>query len=373
MKTPRQSTGIPMFLRMLARAAILRKRTALSALIAIIVAAAASTAMLNLFVDVQSKLRKEFRGFGANVVVEAKKGGSFTPDNLQQIEYGVAGHGLAVPFAYAVAHTTKGEAVVVAGTDLELARKLNPWWAVSSWPQGPGQALVGVRAAEIIAPSGGPFALTYQGRTLHLLSSGTVRTGAGEDSRVYLSRRDFQSWTGLEPSVVEIAAYGSAAEVSSLLTTLQANLRGADVRPVRQVTEAEGNIVGKTRSTLLWSAVFIVCTAALCVLATLTGWIFDRRRDFAIMKAIGASDWLIATFVSGEAAILACTGAVLGFVIGTGIAAWIGRVNFHAPVSPRLDVLPPVLIGCLVVTMIATFLPLRLLRRIQPAMILRGE
>ena len=374
MNTPRQSTGTPMFLRMLARAAILRKRTALSALIAIIVAAAASTAMLNLFVDVQSKLRKEFRGFGANIVVEAKKkGGSFTPDNLQRLESAVAPHGLAVPFAYAVAHTKKSEAVVVAGTDLELARKLNPWWAVSSWPQGPGQALVGVRAAKILAPNGGPFALTYQGRTIRLSSSGTVRTGAGEDSRVYLSLQDFQSWTGLQPSVVEIGAYGSITEVNSLLSRLQQYLPGADVRAVRQVTEGEADILGKTRSTLLWSAVFIVCTAALCVLATLTGWIFDRRRDFAIMKAIGASDWLIAAFVAGEAAVLTCTGALLGFVAGTGIAAWIGRVNFHAPVSPRLDVLPPVLIGCLVVTMIATLLPLRLLRHIQPAMILRGE
>jgi putative ABC transport system permease protein len=373
MNNHRHSTGTPMFLRMLVRAAFLRKRTALSALVAIIVAATASTAMLNLFVDVQSKLRKEFRGFGANIVVEAKKGGSFTPDNLQQIESAVATHGLAVPFAYAVAHTAKGEAIVVAGTDLELARKLNPWWEVSSWPQGPGQALVGVRAAKIIAPRGGPFAPTYQGRTIHLSSSGTVRTGAGEDSRVYLSLRDFRSWTGLQPSVVEIAAYGSVTEVNTLLSLLQRDLPGADVRAVRQVTEGEANILGKTRSTLLWSAVFIVCTAALCVLATLTGWIFDRRRDFAIMKAIGASDWLIAAFVSGEAAMLACTGALLGFVAGTGIAAWIGRVNFHAPVSPRLDVLPLVLIGCLVVTMIATLLPLRLLRHIQPAMILRGE
>jgi putative ABC transport system permease protein len=184
---------------------------------------------------------------------------------------------------------------------------------------------------------------------------------------------DFQSWTGLQPSVVEIAAYGSPAEVSSLLSALRRDLPGADVHPVRQVTEGEANILGKTRSTLLWSAIFIICTAALCVLATLTGWIFDRRRDFAIMKAIGASDWLIAAFVAGEAAALACAGALLGFVGGTAIAAWIGRVNFHAPVSPRLDVLPPVLIGCLLVTLIATLLPLRLLRHIQPAMILRGE
>jgi putative ABC transport system permease protein len=358
---------------MLARAAFLRKRTALSALFAIIVAAAASTAMLNLFVDVQSKLRKEFRGFGGNIVVEARPDQGFTPDNLRRIESSVAGHGLAVPFAYAVAHTQKDDAVVVAGSDLSLARKLNPWWDVSSWPEKPGQALVGARAAKILAPDGGAFTLTYKGRSVHLSSAGTVHTGAGEDSRVYLSMQEFQSWTGLQPSVVEIAAYGSAAEVSSLLSSLRRDLPGADIHPVRQVTEGEASILGKTRSTLLWSAIFIVCTAALCVLATLTGWIFDRRRDFAIMKAIGASDWLIAAFVAGEAAALACAGALLGFVAGTGIAAWIGRVNFHAPVSPRLDVLPPVLIGCLMVTLIATLLPLRLLRHIQPAMILRGE
>lgn len=373
MKTGRQSTGTPMFLRMLARAAVLRKGTALSALLALIVAAAAATAMLNLFVDVQTKLRKEFRGFGANVVVEAKDGATFTPDNLRQIESVVGGHGLAVPFAYAVAHTERDQPVVVAGTDFGLAQKLNPWWAVSSWPNVSGQALLGIRAARIITPVGAPFTLAYQGRTIRLSPAGTVQTGAGEDSRVYSSLQDFQSWTGLQPSVVEIAAYGSAAEVSSLLATLQAALPGADVRPVRQVTEAEADILGKTRSTLLWSAVFIVCTAALCVLATLTGWLYDRRHDFAIMKAIGASDRVIALFVSGEAAVLACGGALLGFVVGTGIAAWIGRVNFHAPVAPRLIILPPVLAGCLVVTLIATLLPLRLLRQIQPAMILRGE
>jgi putative ABC transport system permease protein len=124
---------------------------------------------------------------------------------------------------------------------------------------------------------------------------------------------------------------------------------------------------------LLWSAIFIIATAALCVLATLTGWLFDRRRDFAIMKAIGASDRLISAFVAGEAAVLACAGGLLGYLGGIGIAAWIGRANFHAPVTPRLGLLLPVLTGCLLVTLLATLLPLQLLRGIQPAMILRGE
>jgi putative ABC transport system permease protein len=71
--------------------------------------------------------------------------------------------------------------------------------------------------------------------------------------------------------------------------------------------------------------------------------------------------------------VLACVGATVGFVAGVGIASLIGRVNFNAPISARLDILPVVLVGCLVVTLLSTWLPLRLLRRIEPAMILRGE
>ena len=61
-----------MFVRMLVRAAILRRGRAASALLAMVVAAAAATAMLNLYVDVQAKLRREFRKYGANIVVVAK-------------------------------------------------------------------------------------------------------------------------------------------------------------------------------------------------------------------------------------------------------------------------------------------------------------
>jgi putative ABC transport system permease protein len=362
-----------MFLRMLVRAAMLRKGRAVSALIATVVAAAAATAMLNLVFDVQIKLRKEFRKFGANIVAQAPAGKSFTSEELQTIDHAVANRGIAVPFAYAVARTEKGQPIVVAGTDFTKVRTLNPWWEVSFWPTQSGQALSGVRATKTLNPQGGIVAVNYEGKDLRLSLAGSVQTGAGEDSRVYMSLDDFRSWTGLQPSLVEIAANGSANDVTLVLQQLQHTLPGADVRAVRQVTEGEANVLGKTWSTLLASAVFIVITASLCVLATLTGWVFDRRRDFAIMKALGASNRLIAMFVAGEAAIMACAGAVLGFAAGAIIAMWIGRVNFHAPVVPRVSVFPPVLIGCLLITLVATILPLRLLEQIQPAMILRGE
>ncbi len=63
--SPHQS----MFLRMLLRAAMLRRGRATSALLAMIVAAAVATAMMNLYVDVQAKLRTEFRNYGANIVI----------------------------------------------------------------------------------------------------------------------------------------------------------------------------------------------------------------------------------------------------------------------------------------------------------------
>ena len=68
--------------------------------------------------------------------------------------------------------------------------------------------------------------------------------------------------------------------------------------------EGEARVLGKTRATLLAAAALIILTAALCVLSTLMGWVFDRRRDFAIMKALGASGRLLNGFFATEAAAL---------------------------------------------------------------------
>src|ERR1700688_2166326 len=78
--------NISMFTRMLVRAAVLRRGRAASALLAMIVAAAVATAMMNLYVDVQAKLRTEFRNYGANVVVVGKDGASLPPEALSRAE-----------------------------------------------------------------------------------------------------------------------------------------------------------------------------------------------------------------------------------------------------------------------------------------------
>jgi len=372
-----QAPHTSMFARMLLRAAVLRRRRAASALLAMIVAAAVATAMMNLYVDVQAKLRTEFRNYGANIVIVLKEGQTLPDDALAKVESLLGAKTLAVPFSYAVARVKGGQSVVVVGTDFARARQLNHWWKVSHWPSAPNEALIGMRAAAVVNPKAGPdrqpFELTFQGKAIELAPAGMLQTGAGEDSRIYLDQSEFQNWTGVAPSTIEVAANGTAAEVEASIRQVAQILPAADVRPVRQIMEGEANVLNKTRATLYASATLVVLTSALCVLATLIGWVFDRRRDFAIMKALGASEHLINGFFAAEAAALGVVGAILGFFVGIGVAALIGRVNFHAPVVPRFSVFPYVLAGSVAVALISAVLPIGLLRRVQPAIILRGE
>lgn len=380
-----QATNTSMFWRMLWRAAILRRGRAASALLAMIVAAAVTTALLNLYVDVQAKLQHEFRNYGANIILVGKDGASLPADTISRVDATLAGRGIASPFGMIVARTANGQAMVVAGTDFERVRQLDKWWSVSNWPSNTPTSvarnapemghlgLVGVRAQSAVSPASQPFDLTFQGRVLHISPAGTVQTGAAEDSRIYISLSDFVAWTGVQPSTVEVAANGGPNEVAGILDELTRAIPAAEVRPVRQIMEGEARVLGKTRATLLAASMLIILTAALCVLSTLMGWVYDRRRDFATMKALGASGKLLNGFFAAEAAALGATGALIGFVIGIGIAAWIERVNFHAAVTPRFDVLPIVLAGSMAVTLLAAILPISQLRRVQPAVILRGE
>jgi putative ABC transport system permease protein len=385
-----------MFGRMLLRAAVLRRRRAASALLAMIVAAAVATTMMNLYVDVQAKLRTEFRNYGANVIIVGKDGQALPSDALAQVESALGAKTLAVPFSYAVARTKDGQSVVVVGTDFARARQLNHWWNVNRWPTVrrwpppsqviasladntmetltiPDEALVGVRAAPVVTPNRQTFDLSFQGKTIDLAPAGMLQTGAGEDSRIYLDQAAFENWTGIKPSTIEVAATGTSAEVDASIRRLAELLPTAEVRPVRQIMEGEANVLNKTRATLYASATLVVLTSALCVLATLIGWVFDRRRDFAIMKALGASERLVNGFFAAEAAALGVVGAILGFFIGIGVAVWIGRANFHAPVVPRFGVFPYILAGSVAVALLSAILPIVLLRRVQPAIILRGE
>ncbi len=142
---------------------------------------------------------------------------------------------------------------------------------------------------------------------------------------------------------------------------------------MRQITQAQTAVVGKTRSVVLAASAVIIVLIMLCMVATFTSSVLERRKDFAVMKALGASNKTVNVLFAAEAASLALVGAAGGYIIGSGIAFWIGKANFDAAIFPLPVLLLPVLLGSVALALIASTAPLRLLQQIQPAAILRGE
>src|SRR5437879_4277596 len=130
-----------MFARILLRSAIVRPGRSLTTISAVVVAAAVATAMITLYTDVQAKLHRDFRSYGANILIAAPAGAALPTNALAQVDSIVGANGVAAPFAFVVARNADDTAVVVAGTDMQRVRKLNGWWAVTGWPEQPGAAL----------------------------------------------------------------------------------------------------------------------------------------------------------------------------------------------------------------------------------------
>lgn len=370
-----------MFVHLLRRGLLGRGDRPLIAFVALAVAATMITAMLNLYYGLENKLNRDFRSYGANITVAAREGHSLPADAFKNAEAAVGENALVVPFAFAIAHTGSGDAVVVAGTEMHDVQRLNSWWLVSKWPSGDNQALVGARAEPHLnfhssesTMNGAPgFDLDFSGRVLHLVEAGTIKTGAEEESRIYIPLSTFQRWTGITPSLLEVYLPGSRAQVNAAVAKLQSAFPGMQVRPVRQLLEAEGAVITRMRSVMLASTLLISLTVALCVFATLTSSVLERRRDFAVMKAIGSSQRTVNTLFATETITIGLVAAAAGYVLGSGVAAWISAANFHTVVSPQIRVLPLVVLASIALALFAALLPLIQLQRIQPAGILRGE
>jgi putative ABC transport system permease protein len=376
----------------------------LSALVALTVSAGVATALLTLYADLNAKLYHEFRSFGANVVVTAPPmapgsaslpdgasvptaslpsaslpsaslpPASLPPDALERVARAAGAEATAAEFGYAVAATDRGTQVVVAGTDFAAVRRLDSWWSVDAWPTAgeANAALLGQRAAQFVGDERA-VKLTFADKAIVLNGVGRVRTGADEDSRIYMPLAAFTAWTGAGASVVEVQVPGGTAKVNAAIARLQAALPGMQVAPVRQLVEGESRIVDRTH-TLMYAAVLLIAlTVGVSVLATLSASVLERRRDFALMKALGGSQGQLMGMFLLEALALALSGVVAGFVLGSGLAWGISEGNFGTAALPRVQVLPLVLLLNLAVAATAAVFPLRALRGLQPAALLKGE
>src|SRR5215469_15520937 len=139
-----------LLLRLMLKAAWVRKDRALTALLSITVVATMATVALTVYSDLEGKFSREFRSFGANAIATARNG--LNAGDLALIKAKAGNATEMVPVGYAIAQGPAGSPVVVGGTDLPAFRQLNSSWSLD--PIQDGDALVGARAAAQFSPQG---------------------------------------------------------------------------------------------------------------------------------------------------------------------------------------------------------------------------
>ena len=363
-----------------------RARLAL-AVLAVASGAAVCAALLNLDLDATDKLTREFRVLGANVVISAPPSGDAAAtvnlDALRQIEeLRLPEIVAAAPYLYLSGEAeTEGNraAVIVAGTWLDEVSRMNSWWKIEgNWVSARdnrSECMIGEQAASRLGlVQGQSVKIHYAGREATLRVAGIVTAGNSEDSQVFIGLPLAQALAGLEAraSLIQVMARGSAPETEDVIRRLSIALPSLQVRPLRQLAEAEGRLLERIRGLLFGTVLLILMLTSLGVLAAMAGLALERRRDVGLMKALGGSVRKIMRFFLAEATAIGFAGGIFGFIAGMALSEWIGERVFSVPITPRLVVLPATL-ALMVLVSLAGALPLRFLGRVRPSDILRGE
>ena len=366
------------------------------ALIAIVSGAAVISALLNLDLDVGSKLTQEFRTLGANVViaprqpqgsaqrktdVAAAPGAPGLMDEnavVEQLKTVKTAQIVASPYLYVIARAEKTP-VVLAGTWLDEAQRLSPAWKIEGnridSRDDPGHALVGRDVArELHLKPGGGIALDYMGRTAKLAVAGIVDSGDAEDNQVFVNLRVAQKLSNLNRQIglVQLNVGGGSKNVADAAAKLAAALPEYDVHLIRQVTATEGALLGRPQLMIFSMVALILVLSSLCVLATMAALAIERREDVGLMKALGGSISRVVGLFLAEVGVLGAVGGAIGCIAGMPLTRWMGHRVFEATISMRWEIIP-LTIALMVAVALAGASPLRMLGKVKPAAIFRGE
>jgi putative ABC transport system permease protein len=212
------------------------------------------------------------------------------------------------------------------------------------------------------------------GKTAQLTLVGIVDAGGAEDNQVFLQLPEVQSFAGLPGQIglVQLSVRGTAKSISDYAARLATALPANEVRPIRQVTEAEGDLLNRIRLLIVSMVLLILVLTALCVLATMAALAMERRQDVGLMKALGGSIARIVALFMAEVGVLGATGGFVGAILGIELSRWMGQRVFGTAISVRWEIFP-LTIALMAAVALAGALPLRLLGKVKPAVIFRGE
>ena len=362
------------------RAALWRKRgMVLIAVLAVAIGGSVACALLHVSNDVSRKLTHELRALGPNLLLAPVSdapaaSAALLDESTARARLAAAkldGAGLLL-----VSATRDHRPLPIVGADLAAARRLHPSWRIGP---GDGRTLVGVRLLRALGLTvGDTLRVSYlpaAGGERHLVLpiGATLESGGSDDEAWWVPLGDAQTLAGLEGRLSLIQArLADPRDETSVVAAIE---RGGEVRALvlHALSSTEADLFARMKRLMSWVTLGVLLSAGLCAFGTLTDLALERRREIALLKALGASRQQVVRQFGSESLVVGLLGGLLGWWMGVAAAEVIGREVFNAAVSVQWGLFPLVLSVAVAVAMAAGVGPIRLALAVDPAPVLKGE
>lgn len=326
--------------------------------------AALVTLFTTMTAEVGHKLSHELRTLGTNAVAYP------TGENADWTRLDKTTHSIGAKTAQLVLRVRlfDGQPIGVITADPQKMAELTPYWRVNgSRPRAPGECLAGRRLADQLGWKIGQK-IDLGGEQRQLV--GIAETGDEDEDRVFVSSSAAAA-DGFHYALISVP--GGEAGIEKLQRTLAADQAGIEIKPLRQVLFGEQHVLAKVNVLFVTTLAVVLVLTALGVSASMLARVVERRKEFALLRAIGANKSAVAVFLLAESAAVGIVGALAGFVVGTGLSMLVVARIFHVAVSPQWLAFVIAMATTLIVALLAGGLACTRTLRWLPATALRGE
>jgi putative ABC transport system permease protein len=207
------------------------------------------------------------------------------------------------------------------------------------------------------------------GRTSSLVVVGVVESGDEDDDRVFTVASAGPS----DFSYALLCIPGGEAAIARIQTAIAVTSPRIEVKPLRQIVHGEEHVADKIRTLCLTGLSAVLALSALGVCASMLARVVERKKEFALLQALGAHRRSVVKFLLAESATLAGIAAVAGFIFGTLLADLVMRQIFRVAVSPHGLAFAAALVVTTAVALLAGAIACQRILRLQPAAVLKGE
>jgi putative ABC transport system permease protein len=170
----------------------------------------------------------------------------------------------------------------------------------------------------ILAPSGSP-----NDRAIFCTMDSVWQVHGGHDDEPPSGEEPHEEEASSEVTAVLIAL-DSPADRFQFVEYVNDTFNAMATIPINQIANLYANVLGTAKSVLLSVGYLVVVISAISILVGLYLSILQRKRDLAVMRALGASAFEIVGSVLIEAFLVTVLGIAAGWVLGNAVCYAIG-------------------------------------------------